>query len=114
MVYWITGRPNSGKTTLAKRLKKQTGGIIIDGDHIRDYFPTGYSESDRYENIMRISKFAKMIEDQGNIAIIACVSPSKKIRKECQKMFKECIEIELPFGEDVSWGGLKYEEEEFE
>lgn len=112
MVYWITGRPSSGKTTLAKRLAKQTNGIIIDGDHIRNYFPTGYSESDRYDNIMRIAKFAKIIEDQGKIAIVACVSPKKSIRKEAQAMFKECIEIELPFGENVSWGGAEYEEED--
>jgi adenylylsulfate kinase-like enzyme len=44
MVYWITGRKHCGKTTLAYRIAKQTGGIVVDGDHVREYFPTGFSD----------------------------------------------------------------------
>lgn len=107
MVYWITGKAGSGKTTLAKRLAKQTNGIIIDGDHVRKYFPTGYEDNHRLENISRIAKIAKIIEDQGKIAIVACVSPKRVWREEAQKMFDECIEICLPFG--MLWQDTEYE-----
>ncbi|GAF87319.1 unnamed protein product, partial [marine sediment metagenome] len=46
MVYFITGRKNSGKTTLAYHLKKilESYGefvVILDGDEIRKEFPIG-------------------------------------------------------------------------
>lgn len=111
MVYWVTGRKNSGKTTLAYRIAKQTDGIVVDGDEVRKYFPIGYTDEERYENIMRIAKIAKLIEAQGKIAIVACVSPKRKWREEAQSIFDECIEICLPFGE--LWEGTEFEEPEY-
>lgn len=100
MVYWITGRKNSGKTTLAYRLKAQIlNSVVLDGDKFRKQFPTGYSYADRKDNITRLAKIAAVFERQSLIVIIACVSPYKNLRKELQSMFKECIEICLPFGE---------------
>lgn len=108
VVYWITGRTNSGKTTLAYRLAKQTNGIVIDGDEVRKLFPTGYSDSERYDHIMRMANIAKIFESQGRIVIIACISPKRKWRKEAQALFKQCVEICMPFGE--LWEGTEYEE----
>lgn len=112
MVYWITGRKGSGKTTLAKRIALQTNGIVVDGDAVREYFPTGYSYEERYANQVLIAHIAKLIEDQGKVAIIACVSPVLAIRKELQQIFDNCIEIELPGG--TLWPGTTYEETPYE
>jgi hypothetical protein len=49
-----------------------------------------------------------MLEDMGITPIIACVSPVKEVRARLQATFKECIEIQLPFGE--LWEGTTYEE----
>lgn len=111
MIYWITGRKNSGKTTLAYRLAKQTAAVVVDGDEVRKYFPTGYTDEARRENIMRIAKIAKLIEDQGFAVIVACVSPKRKWRQEAQSLFDECIEICMPFGE--LWEGTEFEEPEY-
>jgi adenylylsulfate kinase-like enzyme len=108
VVYWVTGRKNSGKTTLAYRIAKQTSGIVLDGDEFREYFSTGYSDEDRYENIMRLAKVAAILEKQGHIVIVACVSPYIKMREEAQALFEECVEICMPFGE--LWEGTEYEE----
>jgi len=109
MVYWITGRRHSGKTTLAKRLALQIPrSIVLDGDEIRSYFPTGYSYEDREANQTLIANFAHILEDQGYTPIIACVSPNRLLRDSLQAEFKECIEIQLPFGE--LWPGTTYEE----
>ena len=108
MVYWITGRKNSGKTTLAYRIAKQTNGVVVDGDEVRKYFPNGYTDEERYNNIMTIAKIAKLIEGQGKVAVVACVSPKIEWRSEAQAMFDECLEICLPFGE--LWEGTTYEE----
>ncbi|KKN60605.1 hypothetical protein LCGC14_0530450 [marine sediment metagenome] len=111
MVYWITGRKNSGKTTLAYRIAKQTNGVVVDGDEVRKYFPTGYTDEERLENIWKIAKIAKLMEDQGKVAIVACVSPRRDWRALAQEIFDECIEICMPFGE--LWEGTEYEEPDY-
>ena len=108
MVYWITGRKGSGKTTLARRIAEQTNGIVLDGDEIRRVFPTGFSREDIISHNRRITKLARIFEGQGHVVIIACVSPYREGRKVLQGLFDECIEIQLPFG--TLWPGTKYEE----
>ena len=112
MVYWITGRKNSGKTTLAYRLKAQIlDSVVIDGDEVRKYFPTGYTDMEREENQERIAKIAALLEKQGFIVIVACVSPNRKLREKLQfEYLDECIEICMPFGE--LWEGTDFEEPE--
>ena len=111
MVYWITGRSGAGKTTLANRIAKQTNGIVLDGDNIREYFPSDFSDEGRENNIMLIAKFAALLEAQDFIVVVACVSPKREWRKKAQSLLKECIEICLPFGE--LWEGTDYEEPEY-
>ena len=109
MVYWITGRKNSGKTTLAHKLAAQiTGAVVIDADHFRTYKDFGYTPEGRIHNQECLVAFAHMLEDMGITPIIACVSPIKEVRARLQATFKECIEIQLPFGE--LWEGTTYEE----
>jgi len=108
VIYWITGRSGAGKTTLAYRIAKQVNGIVLDGDEVRKHFPVGYSNKSRKTNIERISKIAKIIEDQGKTVIISCISPNRKFRESMQKTFNECIEICMPFG--LLWKDTTYEE----
>ncbi len=110
MVYWITGRRNSGKTTLAYRLKAQIPeSVVVDGDEVRRYFPTGYTDDEREENQERIAKIAALLEKQGFTVIVACVSPNRELREQLQfEYFDECLEICMPFGE--LWEGTDFEE----
>jgi len=112
MVYWITGRAKSGKTTLAKSLieaNKFKSIVLLDGDEVREHFPgTGYSDEERYEHIMRIARFAAILEKQGFLVIIALVSPRKAWRQEARKLFRESKLIYLPGGH--LWEGTVYEE----
>ena len=111
MVYWITGRRNSGKTTLAYRLKAQIpGSVVLDGDEIRELWKMGFSDKDRVRHLQRITKMAKLLEGQGHTVIIACVSPKRLWRKHFQKQFKESLEICMPFGE--LWENTEFEEPE--
>lgn len=108
MVYWITGRKGSGKTTLAYKIARQVDGVVVDGDAVRKYFDNDFSNHGRIENIRLIAKIARIIEDQGKVAIVACVSPKRAWRRDAQALFRECIEIQLPFG--TLWEGTDYEE----
>lgn len=110
-VFWITGRKNSGKTTLAYRIKTQIpNSVVLDGDEVRKYWETGFSDDERFAHLEHITKIAQLLEEQGHTVIIACVSPKREWRKHFQSMFKECLEICLPFG--TLWKGTEYEEPE--
>jgi adenylylsulfate kinase len=113
MVYWITGRSSSGKTTYAKRLKKQfeqLGGkvLLLDGDVVRDLFRNeGYEDEDRERHIMSVAKFSAIAEGQGIIVIVALVSPKKEWRMKARKLFERSMLIYMPDGN--LWEGTEYE-----
>jgi adenylylsulfate kinase len=107
--YWITGRKNSGKTTMARRLAAQIpNAIVIDADHFRRYMDFGYSPEGREQNQTALAAFGRMLEDLGYVPIIACVSPVRELRHKLQEQFRKCIEIQMPFG--TLWEGTTYEE----
>ena len=79
MVYWITGRKKSGKTTFAYFLKEiledlSKSVIVLDGDKIRAEFPIGYTDPERWKRTYVIGKLAAFFEKQNVIPIIALLS----------------------------------------
>lgn len=68
----------------------------------------GYTPVGRIQNQTALTAFGKMLEDQGFVPIIACVSPVKSVRQQLQAKFDTCIEIQMPFGE--LWEGTTYED----
>ena len=118
MVYWITGRAKSGKSSYAEILKRELeklGGkvLLLDGDDVRITFEDhSYNDDDRFSHIMKIAKFAKIAESQGFIVIIALVSPRKKWRVEARKLFQESILFYIPGGD--LWEGTEFEEPDWE
>jgi len=112
VVYLITGRKNSGKTTLAYHLKEilESYGesvVVLDGDDIRAYFPLGYSDTERRKRTFAIGKIASMFEQQGVIPIIALLSEKKDWRNRTRKLFDNSRLIYLPGGNGPE--GVVYE-----
>jgi bifunctional enzyme CysN/CysC len=82
-VVWLTGLPSSGKSTLGRALERaifDRGGfaVLLDGDTLRTGLngDLGFSPTDRSENIRRTAEVASFLARQGQIAIVALVSPS--------------------------------------
>ncbi len=87
MVIWMTGRPASGKTTLAAGLEKalhEKGLLcyVLDGDNVRTGINNnlGFSEEDRKENIRRVAEVSKILMQCGIITINSFVSPTEELR----------------------------------
>jgi bifunctional enzyme CysN/CysC len=86
-VIWLTGLPSSGKSTIGRALERvvfDRGGqvVLLDGDTLRTGLngDLGFSEQDRSENIRRTAEVAAFLAKQGQIAIVALVSPTAKDR----------------------------------
>ena len=63
----------------------------------------GFSEEDRMENIRRIAETGKLLVDCGIITIVACISPTEKIRAIPRTVFgkDDLVEIFINTSIDV-------------
>jgi len=106
-LYWFTGQPGAGKTTLAQLLKKRldlmNNGrekvVILDGDEIRDLFNNkDYSIDGRKKNVEMVQNCCRFLVKNNITAIVCMVSPFAEQRKQIVKelngveIFVECIE----------------------
>ena len=79
---WYTGLSGSGKSTVANAVDAllfELGchSYLLDGDNVRHGLngDLGFSDTDRIENIRRISEVAKLFLDAGLIVSTAFISP---------------------------------------
>lgn len=101
MIYWFTGQPSHGKTTLGKLLienfkKNNLSNVFhIDGDDLRFLTKNqDYSKEGRIENVNTAQKIAHYLHNQGNIVIVSLVSPFRWQREEFKNFLKDNV-IEL-------------------
>ena len=84
---WYTGLSGSGKSTIANAVDamlfaRQRHSYLLDGDNVRHGLngDLGFSDSDRVENIRRISEVAQLFVDAGLIVSTAFISPFRADR----------------------------------
>ena len=98
MIYWFTGQPGAGKTTLALNLINKLGEdkcVHIDGDNLREIFSNfDYSESGRRTNIKNVIILAKFLDYKQYHVVISVVAPYKDLR-ESLKSTNDVTEIYL-------------------
>ena len=87
MIFWFTGQPGSGKTTLGKALlEKFDNSFHIDGDDLRGLSANvDYSEQGRISNIRTAQSIAMYLDNKGKNVVVSVVAPYKWLREE----FKE-------------------------
>ena len=96
MIYWFTGQPGHGKTTLAEALIAQLkrGGYEpyhIDGDDLRNLSTNhDYSRVGREANILKAQNIAHYLHVQGEVVVVSLVSPYRKIREELKAITEVC------------------------
>lgn len=106
MVIWIIGLPGSGKTTLAKEIKKLSPTILhIDGDDMREIWGEDitYSIEDRKKNSKRIQQLSSLFEKQGFTIVVSIMSIFKNHRLENRTLYNNYLEVFL----DVNLNILK-------
>ena len=97
MIYWFTGQPGAGKTSIAEvlltHLPKNT--FHVDGDDLREIFNNkDYSETGRRKNIELAQHITHFLHNKGTNVVVSLVSPYRDQREEFkQKIGDDIIEI---------------------
>jgi len=96
MIYWLTGQPGSGKTTLCKQMMLNMSSDVfhIDGDDLRGLFDNkDYSEVGRRKNIELAQQISEYLHNKGKHVFVSLVSPYKdqrdKFKEKMGDMLKE-------------------------
>lgn len=81
-VFWMTGLPGAGKSTLARAaeallFRRGVDVAVVDGDTLRARLSAdlGFSEADRRENVRRAAAVARVMAEAGMVVIVALISP---------------------------------------
>ncbi|MEZ8281649.1 adenylyl-sulfate kinase [Vibrio splendidus] len=93
VVLWFTGLSGSGKSTVANAVESKLLNLgkhsyLLDGDNVRHGLnkDLGFSDTDRVENIRRISEVAKLFVDSGAIVLTAFISPFIADREQARAL----------------------------
>lgn len=98
-VVWITGRSGAGKTTLAERITKYSGAVLLDGDEIRAELSNdlGHCTEDRIENHRRIAAIASLLRSQGVDVVCATMAPCDVTREIVTNTADEVIHLDVSY-----------------
>ncbi len=102
MIYWFTGQPGAGKTSLANKLsefyKKNKLYFLlmtVDGDDLRSVFNNvNYTIKGRKKNIKKAQEITKFLHSKKYYVFVSLVSPFKEQRDKFKyEMDGNIIEI---------------------
>lgn len=102
VVFWITGLPRSGKTTLGRALWSEVrsrgySAVSLDGDEYRQACGSdlGFDMEDRLVNARRLSGLCGLLARQGHVVVCQTVSLFSEIHALNRRSFDRYVEVLL-------------------
>jgi adenylylsulfate kinase-like enzyme len=107
-VFWITGLPRSGKSTLGRALcaeirARGLSAVSLDGDEFRKACgdDLGFDEKGRFANARRLNGMCRLLSSQGLIVVCSTVSLISEIHALNRATLARYIEVLLTVPADV-------------
>jgi adenylylsulfate kinase len=99
-VIWLTGLSGSGKSTIADRLaveleKRGCRVEKLDGDGVREVFPTGFSREDRQQHVKRMGFMAGLLNRHGVFVVASFISPYRESRDFARTHARRFFEVHV-------------------
>jgi adenylylsulfate kinase len=100
VVVWLTGKPSSGKSTLALRLcerlhERGTANCILDGDELRAALVPrhGYDPKSRDEYYATLGNLAAVLARQGLVVVVPATAHLKAFRERARARAPAFVEV---------------------
>lgn len=100
VVIWITGRPSSGKSVFAERLRRrlvhaQRPAVLLDGDAVRAAMkpPVGYDEQARSDFYETLANLAAMFAAQALVVIVPATAHRQHYRDYAKRVAPRWLEV---------------------
>jgi len=100
VVVWLTGRPSSGKSTLASMAQSElvrSGHhcVVLDGDAVRAAIvpPHGYSSEGRDAFYFTLARLAAMLCEQGLVVLVPATAHRAVYRSRARELARSFVEV---------------------
>jgi adenylylsulfate kinase len=98
MVIWFTGLPQSGKSTLAARVRESVtprrACALLDSDEVRDALGADrYGATDRDQFYRALGGIAALLARQGQLVLVAATAPLRRYRAAARELAPRFIEV---------------------
>jgi len=92
-IYWLTGLPCSGKSTIARELARNIYAEVLDGDEIRAISNNNdFTMEGRVRHMKSVAAMAYKLSKYVSV-VVALVSPLREVREELKKKYPNMCEI---------------------
>ncbi len=98
IVVWLTGLPQSGKSTLARRVRDRFAPrrpcVLLDSDEVRDAIGAGgYGAGDRDAFYRMLAGLAGLLARQGHVVLVAATAPRRAHRAAARAAAPDFAEV---------------------
>lgn len=97
-VVWLTGLPQSGKSTLARRVRDRLAPrrscVLLDSDEVRDAIGAeGYGTGDRDAFYRMLAGLAGLLAREGHLVLVAATAPQLVHRAAAREAAPRYVEV---------------------
>ena len=98
IVVWLTGLPQSGKSTLARRVRERIAPrrscVLLDSDDVRAAIgETGYGAGDRDAFYRMLAGLAALLAREGHAVLVAATAPRRAYREAARAAAPDYAEV---------------------
>jgi adenylylsulfate kinase len=107
VVVWFTGKPSSGKSTLARRVRdalaaRGDAALLLDGDEVRAALrpKPGYDPDSRDAFYATLGNIAALLARQGAVVLVAATAHARAFRARARAAAPRFVEVSVEVSDE--------------